>query len=71
MNKDNTMKKEGDILYRPLLAKTLTKIATEGASTFYNGSLAKDLLKDLQDTDEGTIITQEDLSSYQLVTTCQ
>ena len=38
--------KEGDIIKRPKMAKTLRRIA-EDEFTFYNGSLAQDIVKDI------------------------
>jgi len=56
--------KQGDTLKRPVLARTLEKIATPtGADDFYTGLIAKDILDDLQEF--GSIITAEDLQKYQ------
>jgi len=64
-NEDGSIKKEGDIVRRPQLAKTLEIIAEEGMQAFYNGSLTSDILKDLQDGFGDNIITEEDLNTYQ------
>ena len=48
--------KEGEILKRPQLAKTLTKIANGGYLAFYNSSLSKDIVQDLEDAGSGKII---------------
>ena len=48
VNKDGTVKQEGDIMKRPLLAQTLRRIA-EDPHTFYDGSLARDVASDLQE----------------------
>ncbi|KAL4223040.1 Gamma-glutamyltranspeptidase 1 [Mactra antiquata] len=53
--------KEGEIMYRPLLANTLEAIAND-PFTFYNGSLAKNISLDIQEA--GGIITEEDLAKY-------
>ncbi|XP_031570431.1 glutathione hydrolase 1 proenzyme-like [Actinia tenebrosa] len=55
------LKSEGDIIKNPELAATLTKIQQDPHS-FYNGSLAKDIAKDIKDA--GGIITEEDLKNY-------
>ena len=40
---------EGDLIIMEKLADTLQIIADEGAEAFYNGSLSKDIVKDIQD----------------------
>ena len=64
MNDDGSLKKAGDTIRRPQLANTLRIIATEGAATFYNGSLAENITADLEEAFLGTAITAEDLSEY-------
>lgn len=59
------LKSEGDIIKNPQLAATLTKIQQD-PNSFYNGSLAKDIAKDIQEA--GGIITEEDLKNYKAVT---
>ncbi|XP_060570735.1 glutathione hydrolase 1 proenzyme-like [Ruditapes philippinarum] len=54
--------KEGDIMYRPVLAKTLEKIADEGPDCFYRGSLTDDMIADI--TDANGILTKEDFANY-------
>uniref|UniRef100_A0A1I8G9W0 Gamma-glutamyltranspeptidase 1 n=1 Tax=Macrostomum lignano TaxID=282301 RepID=A0A1I8G9W0_9PLAT len=54
---------EGDLLVDNKLADTLEKIAND-PSTFYNGSLAKDILQEVLAA--GGNITKEDLSNYRL-----
>ncbi|KAL5020264.1 hypothetical protein ScPMuIL_003156 [Solemya velum] len=54
--------KEGDLLKLPRLAKTFKTIATEGAETYYTGSLSRDVLADLKE--RGSIVTAEDLRTY-------
>ncbi|KAL4229164.1 Gamma-glutamyltranspeptidase 1 [Mactra antiquata] len=54
--------KEGDILQLPELGETLKLIATEGADAFYNGSLTKKILDELNAAK--SIITQADLLNY-------
>ena len=46
---DGSIAKKGDVIKRPLYAKTLRRIAEEGPATFYNGSLAEDIVKDIQE----------------------
>ncbi|KAK2164993.1 hypothetical protein LSH36_56g00012 [Paralvinella palmiformis] len=59
---DGSLVKEGDIIKRSTYAKTLRRIAEEGPNTFYNGSVAEDVVRDIQD--EGGNIIQEDLQNY-------
>lgn len=47
------------------LANTLKIIATKGGDALYNGSLAADLARDIQE--ENGIITETDLNNYELV----
>ncbi|XP_053376384.1 glutathione hydrolase 1 proenzyme-like [Mercenaria mercenaria] len=54
--------KQGDTMYRPILAKTLEKIANEGPYCFYKGSLADDIISDI--TDQNGIMSKEDLAKY-------
>ena len=51
MHEDGRPAVEGEILTSPRLAITLERIAQDPTS-FYNGSLAKDIVRDI--TDRGT-----------------
>ena len=62
-NKDGELKKLGELLYMPKLAKTLERIRDE-ADGFYNGELAKDIVQDIKDG--GGIITLDDLKNYKV-----
>lgn len=53
----------GEVIKIPKLAKTLKIIAEEGPGALYNGSLTAGFVKDIQDN--GGIITEEDMNSYQ------
>ena len=53
---------EGQIYTRPKFAKTLRQIAEQGPAIFYNGSLGRTIVEELQNL--GGIITLEDLKSY-------
>ena len=44
---------EGDLVRRPRLTKTLETIAKEGPDAFYNGTLAQDIVADLNECGEG------------------
>lgn len=56
--------KRGKALRQPQLAKTLEKIAIQGASTFYVGDLAKSWLPEAQKL--GVKIDSEDLKNYKV-----
>ncbi|KAJ7375104.1 hypothetical protein OS493_001838 [Desmophyllum pertusum] len=62
-NKDGELKKPGEILYMPTFAKTLERIR-DNPDDFYNGSLARDIVQDIQDG--GGIFTLDDLKNYQV-----
>ncbi|XP_035226663.1 scoloptoxin SSD14-like isoform X2 [Stegodyphus dumicola] len=62
-NATNDLYKEGEILKRPVLARTLNEIAEKGADVLYTGDLHENFLKDISDC--GGIITKEDLADYQ------
>lgn len=53
---------EGDYVRNENLAKSLRLIADEGAYTFYNGTLSKLIVQDIQDL--GGLITEADLAAY-------
>lgn len=56
----------GEILKNPALAKTLETFSTQGIEAFYTGSLASDIVAQVQAT--GGILTAEDLSNYKIKT---
>jgi gamma-glutamyltranspeptidase len=49
------VKKEGSIIRMPTLAKTLRRLAVEGGASFYNGSIAKDIVADINEKGMGLI----------------
>jgi gamma-glutamyltranspeptidase/glutathione hydrolase len=55
----------GDRLVQPELAQTLELLAAEGASTFYDGELARSLVRHVRE--HGGTITEEDLRSYRVI----
>lgn len=52
----------GDTIYRPRLGKTLSIIAEQGPSAFYNGELSDKIVDEVQQ--EGGIINRHDLEIY-------
>eukprot|EP00795_Rhopilema_esculentum_P004505 gene4505-20752_t len=60
-----TVLKEGEILKRPKLAVTYKKLAKEGADAFYTGSMAAQIVKDVQTA--GGFMTLTDLSGYRAI----
>ncbi|KAJ2083131.1 hypothetical protein H4R24_001044 [Coemansia sp. RSA 988] len=55
----------GDTIRRPELASTLETIAREGPHAFYNGSIARSLVKTIQSYNG--ILTLDDFAGYQVV----
>jgi len=55
--------KTGTVFKQPLLAKTLTRIANQGADDFYQGTTAKHLVAHMQKHDG--LITLADLQAYE------
>uniref|UniRef100_A0A3Q2VZA9 Gamma-glutamyltransferase 5a n=1 Tax=Haplochromis burtoni TaxID=8153 RepID=A0A3Q2VZA9_HAPBU len=63
LDKNGNLLKTGDTVKFEKLADTLEMIANEGPDVFYNGTIAKNLISDIQN--EGGNLTLEDLASYQ------
>ncbi|XP_025752878.1 glutathione hydrolase 5 proenzyme [Oreochromis niloticus] len=63
LDKNGNLLKTGDTVKFEKLADTLETIANEGPDAFYNGTIAKNLISDIQKA-EGNL-TLEDLASYQ------
>jgi gamma-glutamyltranspeptidase/glutathione hydrolase len=57
--------KEGDIFYCPEIVNTLDEIAKTRGRSLYDGSLAKALIKTVQEG--GGLITRQDLQDYKVV----
>ena len=58
--------KEGDIIKRPVYAKTLEIIgASGGADIFYNGKFTKEIVKEINA--EGGIFSIDDLKKYESI----
>jgi gamma-glutamyltranspeptidase/glutathione hydrolase len=62
--RDGNLYKEGETFRQPELARTLERIAADPDS-FYHGSIAKELIADLQKG--GALLTLEDLAQYTVV----
>ena len=62
-NEDGELKKLGELLYMPKLAKTLERIR-DYPEGFYTGELAKDIVQDIKDG--GGIFTLDDLKNYKV-----
>ena len=60
---DKTQIRAGDLLKRPTLASTLTKVMAGGADVLYTGPMAESLASEILDA--GGILTAADLASYQ------
>lgn len=58
----------GYILKNPTFAETLSLIANEGPSVFYDGPIGKGILESLSDTSElPSLMTEDDLRAYQTI----
>ncbi|KAJ3644637.1 hypothetical protein Zmor_022353 [Zophobas morio] len=55
---------QGQYVKRPRLAKTLEKIAKQGANVLYNGDLTEGFVNDVKQ--KGGIITVEDMKNYRI-----
>ncbi|KAF5348631.1 hypothetical protein D9758_006855 [Tetrapyrgos nigripes] len=56
--------KEGEMIYRTNLSKTLSVIANEGPDAFYKGPIADSIVRKIQES--GGIMTHADLENYQV-----
>ncbi|XP_037337263.2 gamma-glutamyltransferase 5a [Pungitius pungitius] len=66
-DKNGNIMKTGDIVKFEKLADTLELIAHQGAEAFYTGSIAEDLIRDIQEA--GGTLTAQDLVSYRVTVT--
>ncbi len=62
---DGTPKQVGDFIFRPNLARTLQKIATEGPDAFYRGAIAESLVATIAELQGG--LTMADMAAYRAV----
>ncbi|ORX60393.1 gamma-glutamyltranspeptidase [Hesseltinella vesiculosa] len=58
--------KQGDVLRRPALARTLDTLAKHGASAFYTGPLAEAMTQSIEAN--GGILTMSDFKNYSVLT---
>uniref|UniRef100_A0A3P9DJR1 Gamma-glutamyltransferase 5a n=1 Tax=Maylandia zebra TaxID=106582 RepID=A0A3P9DJR1_9CICH len=63
LDKNGNLLKTGDTVKFEKLADTLEMIANEGPDVFYNGTIAKNLISDIQDA--GGNLTRKDLELYE------
>jgi gamma-glutamyltranspeptidase/glutathione hydrolase len=59
---DSRTAQAGELFIQPGLARTLSKIATDGAKAFYEGELAETMAKDIQAN--GGYVSYQDLKNY-------
>ena len=64
-NADGELKKLGQRLHNPDLAKCLERIADEGAAVFYEGEIALHIASDMQAN--GGLLTLDDLKKYETI----
>uniref|UniRef100_I3JT77 Glutathione hydrolase n=1 Tax=Oreochromis niloticus TaxID=8128 RepID=I3JT77_ORENI len=67
LDKNGNLLKTGDTVKFEKLADTLETIANEGPDAFYNGTIAKNLISDIQKA--GGNLTLQDLASYKVTVT--
>ncbi|MFC4168501.1 gamma-glutamyltransferase [Teichococcus aestuarii] len=61
---DGRMKRPGDTLRNPEMARTLERIAEGGAEAFYRGDIAREMVADM--AARGGLITAGDLAAYRV-----
>lgn len=61
---DGTLKRPGDRLHNPEMARTLERLAEGGAESFYRGAIAAEIVADMRA--QGGPITAEDLAAYRV-----
>ncbi|KRD96311.1 gamma-glutamyltransferase [Bosea sp. Root381] len=61
---DGSLKRPGDIVANPDLARTLERIAASGPDIFYRGEIAQQIAADMQA--HGGLLAYEDLADYEL-----
>ncbi|MEC8999440.1 MAG: gamma-glutamyltransferase [Actinomycetota bacterium] len=64
-HEDGSLRKIGEVLRNPDLARTLRRIAEGGADEFYRGSIADEIVADM--TSNGGLLTAGDLDGYRTV----
>ena len=62
---DGTAYDAGDILRQPALARTITRLAENGADDFYRGEIAQQIAADM--AANGGHVTAEDLAAYRVL----
>ncbi|MEQ8830195.1 MAG: gamma-glutamyltransferase [Alphaproteobacteria bacterium] len=66
-NADGSLKRPGDRLHNPDMARTLRTIAAEGADVFYRGEIADRIAADMKAN--GGLLSREDLETYRTTRT--
>ncbi|KAL5007887.1 hypothetical protein ScPMuIL_016693 [Solemya velum] len=66
LNDRGELKKEGDLVKMPKLAETLQGISEKGPEFIYNGSVGREIIKEIQSA--GGILSEDDLHSYRVST---
>jgi gamma-glutamyltranspeptidase/glutathione hydrolase len=64
---DGQLYQAGDLLYQPLMADTLERVAQEGAAEMYTGDWGKTFVQVIQR--EGGVISMDDMAAYQPIWT--
>uniref|UniRef100_A0A915HQC9 Uncharacterized protein n=1 Tax=Romanomermis culicivorax TaxID=13658 RepID=A0A915HQC9_ROMCU len=61
----NQLYDEGDVMHRKDLANLFRKVSTEGISTFYSGSIAEEIVREVQKN--GGVMKLDDLKNYRVM----
>ncbi len=64
---DGRLKEPGDVLRNPEMARSLRRIAREGAEIFYSGAMAEEIAADM--TANGALLSAQDLRDYRTTRT--
>ena len=64
---DGTLKRTGDMIHNPDLARTLERIARDGYQTFYRGEVAEEIAADM--ARHGGLLSIDDLNRYETTRT--
>lgn len=61
-DENGALKKPGDTVFNPDLARTLERLASQGRDCFYTGEIAGEIARDMRA--HGGLVTREDLARY-------
>ncbi len=65
-NTDGTPKAVGTVVKNPALARTLKRVAAEGADAFYKGEIARDIVAAVKSHVRPGLLTESDMAGYRV-----